>query len=127
MSNSVGSPAIRLRQYFTKAVTGPQIAGAEVLQELSNLASACVNGTSTQQDSVAFTLSTVLEQHAEDMDDRPVTGNDAYRLLAAGGEHFSEAVKFIEDGGNADDSTRIIAALARLTPDRLNGRWPPKI
>ncbi len=65
--------------------------------------------------------------HAEDRDERPVTGADAYQLLASGGEHLSEAVKFIEKGGNSKDATRIIAALARLTPDRINGRWPPEL
>jgi hypothetical protein len=45
--------------------------------------------------------------------------------MASGEEHLAEAIKFIENGGSSDDAARIIAA--RLTPDRLYGRWPPKI
>ena len=127
MSDSGGSPAAHLRRYLAEAKKTTRIGGATVLQELSDRASTCVIGTTPAQDAVAFTLSEIFRQHAEDRDERPVTGDDTYLLLASGDEHLSDAVKFIEEGGSSDDATRIIAALARLTPDRLYGRWPPEI
>ena len=82
-----------------------------------------MNGASNSQDAVAFALSEVFSLHSDDREDRPVTGNDNYLLMANGSDVLSEAVSFIDGGGNADDAIRIIAALARLTPDRLYGRW----
>ena len=117
--------AARLRQCFAEAKRTRRIGGAAVLQQLSDLASACVIGTTNAQDAVAFSLFEVFQRHAEDREERPVTADDTYHLLASGEEHLSEAIKFIETGGNSDDATRIIAALARLIPDRLYGRWPP--
>lgn len=119
------SPVVRLRQYFAEAKRTKRIGGAAVLQELSDFASACVIGTTNAQDAVAFALFEVFQRHAEDRDERPTTTDDTYHLLASGEEHLSEAVKFIEIGGSSDDAVRIIAALARLIPDRLYGRWPP--
>jgi hypothetical protein len=127
MSASAGSLPARLRRYFTEAKKTTKIGGAAVLQELSDLASASISGTTNTQDAVAFALSEIFRLHAEDRDGRLVTGDDTYHLMASGEEHLAEAIKFIENGGSSDDATRIIAALARLTPDRLYGRWPPKI
>jgi hypothetical protein len=125
MSKSAVSAAVSLGRRFTKAKRTTEIGGAAVLEELSHLASACIDGKSNPQDAVAFALSEIFRLHAEDRDERLVTGDDTYQLMAAGEEHFSEAVKFIEIGGSPEDATRIIAALARLIPDRLYGRWPP--
>jgi hypothetical protein len=125
MSNSGTSPEKQLRNYFNEVAPTARMAGMRVLKKLSNLASASINGKSAAQDAVAFALSQILALHSEDLDERPVTGDDAYRLMASGGEHLSEAVEFIEQGGSSEDAARIIAALARLTPDRLSGRWPP--
>jgi hypothetical protein len=125
MIRPAASAVVRLRQYFAEAKRTKRIGGAEVLQQLSDLASACVIGTTNAQDAVAFALFEVFQRHAEDRDERPTTTDDAYHLLASGEEHLSEAVKFIETGGSSDDAIRIIAALARLIPDRLYGRWPP--
>jgi hypothetical protein len=116
-----------LRQTFIEAKKTTRIGGASVLQELSDLASASVVGNSPAQDAAAFVLSEIFRQHAEDRDERPVTGADTYHLLASGEEHLLEALKFIEKGGSSDDATRIVAAPARLTPARLYGRWPPEI
>jgi hypothetical protein len=127
MSDLGRSAATRLRQTFVEAKATTRIGGASVLQHLSDLASACVNGVTNGQDAVAFVLSEIFRQHADDRDERPLTGNDTYHLLASGEEYLSEAVNFIENGGNSDDAARIVAALARLTPDRLHGRWPPEI
>ena len=74
---------------------------------------------------MAFALSPIFEQHAEDRDDRPVTGDDSY-LLAASGDDCLHA-KFVEIGGSTNDAIRIIASLARLTADRRYERWPAKI
>jgi hypothetical protein len=125
MIRPAASPVVRLRQCYAEAKRTRRIGGEAVLQQLSDLASACVNGKSNAQDAVAFALFEVFQRHAEDRDERPATTDDTYHLLASGEEHLSEAVKFIENGGNSDDATRIIAALARLIPDRLYGRWPP--
>jgi hypothetical protein len=119
-----GPASARLRERYRIAASSTEIGGASVLCELSRLASSCVSGASNSQDAVAFALSEVFALHSEDREDRPVTGNDNYLLMGSGSDVFSEAVSFIESGGNADDATRIIAALARLTPDRLYGRWP---
>ncbi|SRR6266849_6096997 len=127
MRGSAESRAARLRQCFEEAKKTAGIGGADLLQRLSDLASACVDGTTNTQDAVAFVLSEIFRQHAEDRDERPVTTDDTYHLLASGEEHLSEAVNLIEKGGNSEDATRIIAALARLIPKRLHGRWPPEI
>ena len=127
MSNSGASPAERLRSYFNAVAPTAQMAGAAVLKKLSDLASASISNKSEAQDAVAFALSQILALHSEDLEVRQVTGDDAYRLMASGEEHLSEAVSFIEHGGKSESATRIIAALARLTPDRLYGRWPPEI
>ena len=117
----------RLRECYAEAIKIQRIGGAAVLQQLSDLASACVLGISNAQDAVAFALSEVFQRHAEDREERSVTTDDTYHLLASGEEHLSEAVKFIETGGNSDDATRIVAGLALLLPDRLYGRWPPDL
>jgi hypothetical protein len=119
------SPVARLRECYAEAIKTRRIGGAGVLQQLSDLASACVLGTSNAQDAVAFALFEVFQRHAEDREERPVTVDDTYHLLASGEELLSEAVRFIETGGNSDDATRIVAGLARTIPDRLYGRWPP--
>jgi hypothetical protein len=103
------------------------MAAAEILKKLSDLASASINGKSVAQDAVAFALSQILALHSDDMDDRAVTGDDAYRLMASGGEHLSDAVEFIHQGGSSEEAMQIIADLAYLTPDRLYGRWPPDL
>jgi hypothetical protein len=118
--------AARLSQRLHDAIQSGQIGGALVLRELGDLASICVSGQTAAQDTVAFALSETFREHAEDKDERIVTGGDNYLLVASGGEHLSEAVKFIEKGGSPDDAVRIVANLARLTPDRLYGRWPPQ-
>lgn len=121
MSNSGESAPVRLRRTFNQAKTTTRIGGSAVLQELSELAAACVVGATDAQDAVAFALSELFGRHAEERYERAVTGDDTYLLMASGGEHVSEAVRFIEEGGSTDDATRIIAALARLTPNRLYG------
>lgn len=127
MGHSALSVAARLRREFTQAAASSTIGGSDVLAKLGRLASACIIGTSNEQDAVAFALSIVFEQHANDKDERAVTGDDAYQLLASGEEVLSEAVMLVEKGGTEKDPTRIVAALARLIPDRLYQRWPPEI
>jgi hypothetical protein len=121
MTDPGESPALRLRRNFNEAIATTKIGGAAVLQELSDLASDCVVGLTNAQDAVAFALSELFARHAEDRCERAVTGDDTYLLMASGSEHLFAAVKFIEEGTSADDATRIIAALARLTPKRLYG------
>ncbi len=122
---STSSEPACLRRYFTEAIASTKIGGATVLKELSRLALLCVNGVNPSQDSVAFVLSVIFEFHAEDKSERPVTGDDIYLLVASGHEDLVNAVKFIEEGGNAEEAVSLIARLARLTPDRLYGRWQP--
>ena len=45
--------------------------------------------------------------------------------MTMGGECFEEAIMFIEKDGDKNKAVRIVAELARLTPDRLYNRWPP--
>ena len=125
MTGAVESPAARLRRYFIEAKRTGSIGGAQVLQQLSDLASAAVNRTTDAQDAVAFALSDVFHQHATNRDERPVPISETYFLLASGEEHLSEAVRFIEEGGESDEAVRIIANLASLALDRLYGHWPP--
>jgi hypothetical protein len=122
MGASGESSPKRLRRYFTEVASGPQIGGAAVLGKLCDLASSCIDGNNSAQDAVAFGLSAIFGYHAEDRDDRAVTGDDTYLLVAAGLDDLSEAVKFVEEGGSAEQAIRIIAALAQLTPGRLYGR-----
>jgi hypothetical protein len=118
------SAAACLRREFVEATASTRIGGATVLQELSNLASSCIRGVSPVQDSVAFVLSVIFEQHAEDRYERPVTGDDTYLLMATGLEELTAAINFVECGGTAEQAVALIAALALLTPDRLYGRQP---
>lgn len=119
MTDLGGQSATRLSRRFLELINTTAIGGSSILQELSDLASDCVSGTSDAQDTVAFALSETLKEHAEDRDERAVTTGDNYQLIASGEECLTEAVKFIEKGGTANDAVRIAAALARLTPDRL--------
>jgi hypothetical protein len=98
--NAAELPTIRLRRRFNEAKKSASIRGASVLQELSDIASLCINGPSNAQDTAAFVLSDIFQQHSEDRTKRIVTVDDSYQLLAAGEEHPSEAVEFIEKGGN---------------------------
>lgn len=116
-----------LRQRYFAARNSGRIGGAEVLQGLSDIASACIIGTSDAQDSVAFALSEIFRQYAEDRSDRLLTTDDTYNLVAAAEECLSDALRFIEIGGDPNEALRIVATLAKLTPDRLYGRWPPEI
>jgi hypothetical protein len=112
-----------LRERFDAVSGSSRIGGSAVLQELSDLASACVVGATAAQDAVAFALATIFQQHAEDRTDRTVTGDDNYLLMASGGDDILvQAVKFVEDGGGAGEAVTIIAALARITPETLYGR-----
>jgi hypothetical protein len=119
MAALVGQPATRLSRRFLELINTTAIGGSSVLQELSDLASECISGTSDAQDTVAFALSETFKEHAEDRYERAVTTGDNYQLIASGEECLTEAVKFIENGGAASDAVRIAATLARLTPDRL--------
>jgi hypothetical protein len=95
------------------------------LRELSNLGSACIDGTNPAQDAVAFALATVFALHSGVNDERAIDGNDAYQLMAMASEYFEEAINFIESGREAnDESLRIVSDLARVTPSRLDNRWP---
>jgi hypothetical protein len=125
MSEAGNKAAARLRRHFDKVQASTRIGGAQVLKELGDLASACVMDESPQQDSVAFVLSQLFTLHAEDRTERQVTGSDAYLLSASGLESLQEAITFIHNGGSPDEAVHLVAALARLTPDRLYGRWPP--
>ena len=58
--------------------------------------------------------------HADDRDERPVTGDDTYRLVTMADETLNDAVKFIEIGGFDSEAVRIIASIARLTPRQIN-------
>lgn len=125
MANAPTRPiAARLRHRYDEVASTPAIGASGVLEELSKLASACVDGTSAAQDAVAFTFSTVLRLHSADRDEMPITGDDSYHLMAMAGECFADAVAFIESGNNAETALRIVAELARLTPDRFYNRWP---
>jgi hypothetical protein len=115
-----------LSEYFRRVSPTPQIGAARVLEKLANLASACIDGSNPARDAVAFSLSAIFALHADDRVDRPVTVDDTYQLVAAGLDDLSKAIEFIETGNDPGDAVNIIASLARLTPARLNNRWPPK-
>ena len=121
----VRPPAAQLRRRFDEVASSPAIGGSLVLQGLSRLAAACIDGTSEGNDAVAFAFAVVLLLHSMDRDERPVTGADNFQLMAMGGtEWFAEAVAFIESGSDKDKALGIVAELTRLTPNRLYGRWP---
>jgi hypothetical protein len=124
MTDSAPSHASRLSSRYWSVASSTKIGGSAVLAELENLASLCIEGLSDAQDAVAFALSEIFARHSDDRSDRPVTGDDNYLLMASGFEVLSQAIDFVETGGNSEDAVRIIAALARLTPDRLYKRWP---
>src|ERR1700726_1941736 len=116
------SNAERLREHFTQVGASTKIGGSRVLAQLGNMRFSCIDGRTTAQDAVAFALATIFEKHAEDRDDRPVTGDDTYLFMSSGYDELVLSVKFIEHGGSPQEALRLIAALARLTPDRLYGR-----
>jgi hypothetical protein len=115
------SAAARLRQRYQETARGTQIGGASVLRELSALAESCVAGGDPAGAAVAFTLCTIFGLHADDRDDRAVTGDDTYVLMSAGSDWFSAAIEFIEKGGSESVALKIISELALLTPKRLYG------
>src|SRR5258705_13602918 len=119
MSERADLPATHLRSYFAEMRETGRVGGSSILEELSHMASACVDGTTNAQDAVAYALSDVSWQHARDRDERPVTLNETYELMALGNETLTEAIDFIKMGGASDEATRIVAALARLTPGRI--------
>jgi hypothetical protein len=110
------TPATQLRREFSDATGSPRIGGASILRKLSRLAHGCVDGVCPERDAVAFALYAIFGLHADDRDERVVTGDDNYALMASGSEHFSSAVEFIETGDSAAEAIRIIAALAQLGP-----------
>jgi hypothetical protein len=119
VSGDADLPSARLRREFDEAAKTTRIGGASVLRTLSTLAGDCITGKNPSLDSVAFTLCTILGLHADDRDERMVTGDDTYRFMASGAEHLSSAVTFLETGGSAEEAVEIIAALAMLTPARI--------
>ena len=92
-----------------------------MLRELGHLAEACIDGESSAQDAVAFALATIFLSHADDRDDRPVNGDDTYRLVSMADNTFTDAVYFVVKGGSNEDAIKIVAALAHLTPKILYG------
>lgn len=85
------------------------------------MAENCIAGNDPARSAVAFTLCTILGLHADDRDERAVTGVDTYVLKSASADCFTAAIKFIESGGAAEDALKIILELAQLTPRRLYG------
>jgi hypothetical protein len=112
-------PPDRLKARYETVGATSTTGGAGILAELTQLALACVNETSPARDAVAFALGSLLGQHAEDREERIVTTSDTYHLMAVGEEHLSHAVQFIHAGATDERAVNIIAALARMTPDRL--------
>jgi hypothetical protein len=114
--------AARLFEEYTEAAASSKIGGSAVLQRLGGIAAALASKAHTEQRAVAFVLSTVLSLHADDRDERIVTGDDNYHLMALGSDALSEAVHFLVSGGNAKQAIGIICRLAELTPDAIFGR-----
>lgn len=114
------TPAESLQTYFRESSAGSRIGGAAILHELSVRASACLDGTSEARDAVTFSLSVLFQLHAEDRSERIVTGNDNYRLLSISFDDLTAAIDFLCHGTSSDDAVRIIAALARVTPEKIN-------
>jgi hypothetical protein len=110
-----------LSDEFFAATKDSRIGGSAVLAGLANLARACIIGTRPSIDSAAFALSVILDQHSEDLDDRRVTTGDTYVLMASGYDDLASAVRFIANGGPAEQAVTIIAALEKLTPAHLYG------
>jgi hypothetical protein len=115
------TPASQLRHAFDEAVENGSVGAANVLWKLSGLANECISGENYSQDAVAFVLSTIFGLHAEDRDERVVTGDDTYLLMGSGEEHLNDAISLLEGGGTADEAVRIITALIPITPDILYG------
>jgi len=103
----------RLRAYFRNVSQGPQIGGAAILQTLSDLSSACVDGASPARDAVAFSLSTIFGLHADDRSERPVTGDDNYQFIATAFDDLSRAIEFVCNDTSDEGAVagRIVAAL----------------
>lgn len=111
----------QFREAFEQAATTSRIGGSDVLRDLAQRARRCATGASASTDAVAFALSVILEQHAEDLDDRPVTGDDTYALMSASYDDLAAAAAFLERDGPPEQAVEIIAALARLSPAVLHG------
>jgi len=113
------SPGRRFREAFERAASTSSIGGSAVLRDLAEMARACTTGKNNAIDAVAFAMSTILEQHANDLEDRPVTGDDTYALMSAGYDDLADGAKFLEKGGTAELAVEIVTALARLEPASL--------
>jgi hypothetical protein len=122
VTDGADTAAARLRRRYLQASSGTEIGGAGVLRQLSDLAEQCsVVETDRARAAVAFTLCTIFALHADDRDDRAVTGDDTYVLMSAAADDFAAAIKFIGTGGGSDEAIQLIASLARLTPKILYG------
>lgn len=113
------TPVNRLHVEFSEVAQSTKIGGASVLRHLSELANDCISGTNKPQDAVAFVLSTIFALHAEDRDERVVTGDDTYLLMGSGGEYLADAISFLDRGGTADEAVSIITNLIQITPHLL--------
>jgi hypothetical protein len=113
------TPTSQLRREYDKAVGNASIGGASILWKLSGFANECISGVNPSQDAVAFALSIIFALHAEERDERIVTGDDTYLLFGSGEEHLNDAISFIERPSTTDEAIRLITALIPLTPNVL--------
>lgn len=111
--------AVRLRVAFDAAVQSRRINGSLVLAQLARLSFEFIKGGSDEEAAIAFALGSLLSAHSDDREERPVTSEEGYAFSATALEPISEAIRFLENGGSADDIVRVIASLAHLTPDAL--------
>lgn len=107
---------VQLRKFFVQATESGTLGGSAVLAELAKRASACFSVSGNERRAVAFALSSLANQHAEDRDERVVTGDENVAFLTRAHQPVSNAITFIEDGGTADMAVQIIAALIELIP-----------
>ena len=122
----MSNPRERLHQLFVAATEGSRIGGSSVLCDVAAQARVCIIDADASIAAVAFALSTVLEAHAEDLEGRAVTADDAYALAALAYDAFADAVRFVRSGGSSEVAVKIIVALARLTPSELQKNLGPK-
>ena len=116
---AVEPAATILEAKFNEADASRTLGGTRVLEELSEAARRCMNGTSAARDAVAFAFSVILSLHAEDQDERMVHVSEARQLAEACRPVFIEAISFLKNGGTSEQAVQIIAKLARRTPDHI--------
>lgn len=101
----------RLRAKFIQVTRAGTLGGSAILDELSELAGACISGSPAEFATLAYVLHKMLAAVANDRAERAVSASEDQRFLAGAHQPLLEAVELLNSGTGAD---RAVALAARL-------------